>query len=152
MGVGILLVRGIGGERDAAGGLLAVAIASSIAAYTLVDKSGIRFAEPIVYLELAMAPTALGALLLVAALPSGRERLRAAVRPTPALAGLVSFAAYALVLAALQRAPASSVAAVRETSVLIVVALAARSLGERVSAARLVGAALVVSGVALIVL
>ena len=66
VGVGILLVRGIGGERDAAGGVLAVAIASSIAAYTLVDKSGIRFAEPIVYLELAMAPTALGALLLVA--------------------------------------------------------------------------------------
>jgi drug/metabolite transporter (DMT)-like permease len=64
----------------------------------------------------------------------------------------VSFAAYALVLAALQRAPAASVAAVRETSVVIVAVLAARTLGERVSRARLAGAALVVIGIALLVL
>jgi drug/metabolite transporter (DMT)-like permease len=152
VGVGILLVRGVGGEHDTVGGVLAVAIAASIAAYTLVDKSGIRYADPIVYLELAMAPTALGSLLLVAALPSGPRRLRAAVRLTPVVAGVVSFGAYVLVLAALERAPAASVAAVRETSVLIVAALAARTLGERVSGTRLVGAALVVSGVALIVL
>jgi drug/metabolite transporter (DMT)-like permease len=152
VGVGILLVRGVSGERDVAGGALAVAIAVSIAAYTLVDKSGIRYADPIVYLELAMVPTALGSLLIVAALPSGGGRLRVAVRPIPAIAGVVSFAAYVLVLAALERAPAASVAAVRETSVLIVAALAARALGERVSPARLVGAAVVVSGVALIVL
>jgi len=105
-----------------------------------------------VYLELGMAPVALGGLLLVAALPSGRERLRAAARPTPALAGVISFVAYVLVLAALRRAPAASVAAVRETSVLIVALLAAPMLGERVGPARVVGAVLVVLGVALIVL
>jgi drug/metabolite transporter (DMT)-like permease len=152
VGLGIVLVRGLGGERDAAGGLLAVAIASSIAGYTLVDKSGIQYANPITYLELGMLPTALGALLLVALLPAGRARLRTAVRPIPALAGIVAFAAYVLVLAALQRAPAASVAAVRETSVLIVAVLASRALDERVSRARLAGAALVVVGVALIVL
>jgi len=42
VGLGIVLVRGIGGERDVAGGVLAVAIASSIAAYTLVDKLSSR--------------------------------------------------------------------------------------------------------------
>lgn len=152
VGVGILLVRGVGGERDVVGGVLAVAIASAIAAYTLVDKTGVRYADPVVYLELAMAPTALAALGLVAVLPSGTRRLRAAVRPVPAVAGVVSFAAYVLVLAALQRAPAASVAAVRETSVVIVAALAARTLGERVSPARLAGAALVVIGIALLVL
>lgn len=152
VGIGILLVRGLGGERDFAGGALALAIAATIAAYTLVDKSGIQYASPIVYLELAMAPTALGALLLVAALPSGRTRLRAAARLTPAMAGIVSFVAYVLVLAALERAPAASVAAVRETSVLIVAALAAPMLGERVGPTRLVGAALVVGGIALLVL
>ena len=152
VGVGILLVRGNGGQRDVAGGVLAVAIAFAIAAYTLVDNSGIRYADPIVYLELAMAPTALGALLLVWLLPSGHERLRLAVRPVPAIAGVVSFAAYVLVLAALLRAAAASVAAVRETSVLIVAALAAPSLGERVGPARLGGAALVVVGIALLVL
>lgn len=152
VGGGILLVRGSGGERDVAGVVLALAIASAIAAYTLVDKHGIRYANPVVYLELAMAPTALGALLLVAALPSGGARLRAAARPTPAIAGIVSFVAYVLVLAALERAPAASVAAVRETSVLIVAALAAPMLGERVGPARLAGAALVVGGIALLVL
>jgi len=152
VGVGILLVRGLGGERDLAGGALAVAIASSIAAYTLVDKSGIRYASPIVYLELGLAATALGALLLVALLPSGRARLRAAFRATSAVAGVVSFIAYALVLAALERAPAASVAAVRETSVLFVAALAAPTLGERVRPARLAGAALVVGGISLLVL
>jgi len=152
VGVGIFLVHGVGGERDVVGGALAIAIASAIAAYTLVDKSGIRYADPVVYLELAMAPTALAALFLVAVLPSGTWRLRAAVRPVPAVAGVVSFAAYVLVLAALQRAPAASVAAVRETSVVIVAALAARTLGERVSPARLAGAALVVIGIALLVL
>lgn len=152
VGLGIVLVRGLGGERDLAGGVLAVAIASSIAGYTLVDKSGIRYANPITYLELGMLPTALGALVLVALLPSGRVRLRRAVRPIPAAAGVVSFAAYALVLAALERAPAASVAAVRETSVLIVAVLASRTLGEQVDRARFAGAALVVAGVALIVL
>ncbi|HEU4355382.1 MAG TPA: EamA family transporter, partial [Actinomycetota bacterium] len=96
--------------------------------------------------------TALASVLLVSLLPSGRNRLRAAVRPAPTLAGAISFGAYALVLAALRRAPAASVAAVRETSVLIVAALAARMLGEDVRPSRLVGAAAVVGGVALIVL
>jgi len=152
VGVGVFLVRGVGGERDLAGGALALAIAGTIAGYTLVDKSGIRYATPIVYLELGMAPVALGGLLIVAALPSGVARLRAAARPTPAFAGIISFAAYVLVLAALQRAPAASVAAVRETSVLIVAALAAPMLGERVGPARLAGAGLVVAGIALLVL
>lgn len=152
VGLGVFGVRGLGGKRDLAGGALALAIAATIAAYTLIDKSGIQYASPIVYLELAMAPTALGALLLVAALPSGRARLRAAARPTPAIAGIVSFVAYVLVLAALERAPAASVAAVRETSVLIVAALAAPMLGERVGPMRLAGAALVVGGIALLVL
>jgi len=67
-------------------------------------------------------------------------------------AGVVSFIAYALVLAALERAPAASVAAVRETSVLFVAALAAPTLGERVRPARLAGAALVVGGISLLVL
>ena len=152
VGLGIVLVRGIGRERDVAGGALAVAIASSIAAYTLVDKSGIRYANPITYLELGMLPTALGALALVSLLPSGRTRLRSAARPVPRWRASLSFAAYVLVLAALQRAPAASVAAVRETSVLIVALLAGRTLGERVSPGRVGGAVLVVVGVALIVL
>jgi drug/metabolite transporter (DMT)-like permease len=65
-------------------------------------------------------------------------------------AGLATFGAYVLVLAALSRAPAASVAAVRETSVVIATALAAPLLHERVGAARLGGAVLVVAGVVLL--
>ena len=64
--------------------------------------------------------------------------------------GLAAFAAYALVLAALERASAASVAAVRETSVVIAAALAAPILGERVGPVRLAGAVLVVLGIAFI--
>jgi len=60
------------------------------------------------------------------------------------------FGAYALVLAALQRASAASVAAVRETSVVIATALAAVVLKEKVRPPRLAGAILVVAGVALL--
>ena len=70
----------------------------------------------------------------------------------PALAGVLSFVAYALVLAALLLAPAASVAAVRETSVLIAALLAVPLAHERVGPGRIAGAALVVAGVALIAL
>lgn len=149
IGSGVLLVRGLGhGDRVGLG--FGLAIAATIAAYTLVDKRGIAYADPIVYLEVAMAPAAAGYLLLTLARSSGPSRVRAAARPAPVAAGIISFAAYALVLAALLRAPAASVAAVRETSVVIVAVLAAPMLGERVGALRLVGAALVVAGVALL--
>jgi drug/metabolite transporter (DMT)-like permease len=58
--------------------------------------------------------------------------------------------AYALTLAALRLASAASVAAVRESSVVIAVVLAAPVLHESVGARRVAGAALVVTGIALI--
>ena len=68
----------------------------------------------------------------------------------PVVAGITSFGAYVLVLAALARASAASVAAVRETSVVIATAAAAPLLRERVGRLRLFGAAVVVAGVALV--
>lgn len=138
---GVILVRGIrGGER--LGVLLGLLIAVQIAAYTLVDAEGIQHANPVPYLLLALVPTAVGA-----ALVCGRERLRREASPRAVLAGCGGFLAYVLVLAALQLAPAAPVAAVRETSVLFAVVLAAPFLGERVGARRLAGAALVVAGI-----
>ena len=49
---GVLLVRGVGGHARASDLALALAVAATIAAYTLVDKRGIEYASPIVYLEL----------------------------------------------------------------------------------------------------
>ena len=155
VGLGVLLVRGVGnGGADGrgAGAAYGVAIASCIAAYTLVDKHGIEHASPIVYLELGMVPATIGYVGFLLVTEHGTTRVRAAARPLPALAGVLSFVAYALVLAALLRASAAAVASVRETSVLIAALLAAPLAGERVGPARLGGAALVVTGVALIAL
>ena len=139
--VGVVLVRGLrGGDR--LGVVLGLLIAAQIAAYTLVDSEGIEHANPVPYLLLALFPAA-----VAAAAVSGRERLRAEWSTRAVLAGCGGFLAYVLVLAALRLAPAAPVAAVRETSVLFAVALAAPFLGERVTRARLAGAGLVVAGV-----
>src|SRR5438270_12126685 len=76
--------------------------------------------------------------------------LRAEVGWKSGGAGVGTFAAYACVLAALQLASAASVAAVRESGVLVATALAAICLHERVTPWRAGGAALVVAGVVLL--
>lgn len=151
--VGVLLVRGLRRSGTASGGSSGVrwglAIAATIAAYTLLDKHGIRYAAPITYLELSMVPATVGYAGAVLA-AKGRARLRAEVSAAAIAAGLASFGAYALVLAALARASAASVAAVRETSIVIATAVAAPLLRERVGPSRLVGAVLVAGGIALL--
>jgi uncharacterized membrane protein len=148
---GVLLVRGVGGHATLGDLALALAVGGCIAAYTLVDSRGIRYASPIVYQELSMIPAAAGFLLLTLR-RRGRGAVRSAVVPSSFAAGLATFGAYILVLAALARAPAASVAAVRESSVVIATVLAVPLLHERVRPARLVGAALVVVGVIVLAL
>jgi drug/metabolite transporter (DMT)-like permease len=151
VGAGIVLVRGLSGEADAVGLLLALAIGASIAGYTLVDEEGVEHAAVIPYFELVLVPVALAALALHAA--RGRmAQVRSELRWANAGASLFAFAAYAFVLAALTLASAPAVAAVRETSVLFAVGLGALVLHERVDRARALGAVVVVVGVALVAL
>jgi drug/metabolite transporter (DMT)-like permease len=144
---GVLLVRGV--ARGAEGIVAGLTIAVTIAAYTLVDKDGIRHASPIPYLELELLPPAVLAFAWLLA-RRGRSALRVGWR-APATA-IGSFGAYALVLAALRLASAPAVAAVRETGVVIAAVLAAAFLHERVTRVRLAGAAAVAGGVALVAL
>lgn len=122
--------------------LFGLAIGAVIAAYTLVDAEGVERADPVAYLALVIAPCA-----LVYPLVSGR---RPDLGARSALTAAATLGAYLLVLAALQRAPAAPVAAVRETSIVIATLLAAVFLHERLTPARLAGAALVAAGVAAI--
>ncbi len=147
--VGVVLVRGI--RRGAEGLLVALAIGCAIAAYTLVDKDGLQHAAAIPYLELVLAPVALVGVSLAAA-RRGADTLRAQLTASTVVAAVASFAAYALVLAALRLAPAPDVAAVRETSVVFAALLAGAFLRERVGWMRLSGALAVAAGVALIAL
>lgn len=150
VGLGVLAIRGL--DRGAAAGGIAfgLAIAVVIASYTLVDARGLEHAAPIAYLELSMIAPALLYAAWVARLRGGAAAMRSELNLSSVVAGIATFSAYALVLAALERASAASVAAVRETSVVIATLLAALVLKERVTPVRLTGAVLVAGGVAVL--
>ena len=152
VGVGVILVRGLGGPHDRLGLALGVSIAAVIAAYTLVDKQGIRYADPIVYLELGMAPAALAYAATIAALHRGTTRIRAAAGPVRSRRDCSPSPRTRSSSPRSRWRPAAAVAAVRETSVLIATALAWLVLHERVGRVRAAGAVLVVAGVALLAL
>jgi drug/metabolite transporter (DMT)-like permease len=138
---GVLLVRGLRrGAWDET--LLALAVGACIAGYTLVDKEGLKHADPLPYLELVLVVPALAYAGWI-----GRARLRAAFDWHAALAGLGMFGAYALTLAALRLAAAAPVAAVRETSIVIATLLGALVLHETVGRTRMLGSAVIVAGV-----
>jgi drug/metabolite transporter (DMT)-like permease len=148
---GIVMVRGLrttGPPRDL---ILALAVGLCIAGYTLVDQHGIRHAAPISYLEVVFLVTA-AVYVLIAWRTRGARALRAAITPSALVAGAGFFGSYALVLAALRLAPAASVAAVRETSVLMAAVFLAVRGRERITPERLAGSAAVVAGIALITL
>lgn len=150
---GITLVRGVT-PRQTGNILMALAIGVTIAAYTLFDKAGLRHAEPLTYLVLVVLPSAIAYPLWVAR-RKGRAALRAEAGPAALVAGLAMFGAFALALAALQRAPdefVPAVQALRETSVVIAVVAGAVFLRETVGGMRLAGAVLVVAGVAALAL
>ena len=143
---GVLLVRGARRGPGVPYGLL---IACTIAGYTLVDKSGVRHAGAIPYLELEML---VPAVLYATAVARGKGigALRNAWGWQSVVAGIASFGAYGLVLLALQRAPAAPVAAVRETSVVIAALLARRLLHEAVGLPRIAGSVAVAGGIVLL--
>ena len=149
VGTGVLLVRGVRGPVDRAGVVLSLAIGATIAGYTLVDKEGIEHASAIPYLVLVLVPVAVVAVLWHGV--TGRlASVRAEIGSATVAAGAASFLAYALALAALSLAPAAAVAAVRETSIVIAVALGLVVLREPVGWPRAVGATVVVVGVGLV--
>ena len=137
---GVLFVRGLRSGAEGIGiGLL---IGVTIAAYTLVDKQGLKHAAPIAYLEVVLLPIALYGVV--------RGGTRSQLSLPTVVAALGSFGAYVLFLFALRLTAAPGVAAVRETSVVIGAALAAVFLKERVTWVRFAGAAAVAAGVALL--
>lgn len=144
--LGIVLVRGGGRPSGRLEVGLTVAIAACTAGYTLIDKAGLRYAEPLPYFWLVTALTS-GGYVAALLISRGSRALQGSLRPSAVLAGLAMFAAYSFALAALQIAPAAPVAAVRETSVVIATALGALVLHERVDGGRIAGALLVVLGV-----
>lgn len=133
-------------------------------AYSLIDKaamaafpaSGWSAAVPASLFYFVLLSLAYGALFAPLVLwRRGRAAVRAAAGSSlraATLASLVSLGSYTLILEALATAKVSYVVAMRQTSVLFALALAAWWLRERPSAERVLGAVATVAGVALIAL
>ena len=149
---GVLLARGFDGRASGRESGYALACAACIAGYTLTDSYGLDHAAPVPYLECVLVPTVLGYAGVLAWRRGGTRAIRAAGTPRIGVAALCIFGAYALVLAALERAPAAPVAALRKTSVVFATAFAALMLGEPAGGRRVAGAVVVVAGITVLAL
>ena len=149
--LGIVLVRGVRTKHRPRDLAMALAIGACIAAYTLVDKHGVAHANPLAYLQVVFSIAAI-AYFAGAWRARGPAAIRAAVTPSSLVAGAGFFGSYALTLAALRLAPAASVAAVRESSVVIAATALIVTGREPAAPGRFAGSALVAAGVALIAL
>jgi drug/metabolite transporter (DMT)-like permease len=135
---------------------LAAAVATGvlIAGYTVVDGTGVRHAGTVTgYVGWGFAVQALP-LPLVAFAVRGRSLLPR-LRPVwgrGVLGGVISLAAYGLVVWAQDTAPGNlpAIAALRETSILLAAAIGAVLFRERFGRGRAVAAAAVVAGIAIL--
>ncbi|HEV7658179.1 MAG TPA: DMT family transporter [Mycobacteriales bacterium] len=130
----------------------AVLTGVAIAAYTTLDGLGVRSADTVAgytgWLFLLQGPV-----LPLAAVAVRRGRLWPQVRPhLPAglAAGLLSLAAYALVLWAQTRGALAPIAALRESSVIVGAVIGTVVFGERFGRWRIAATVLVAAGVILV--
>lgn len=120
-------------------------------AYSAIDKAGVRYVDPVVYLGLTFGA---GAALQGALLRPwrGAEHRCLAGWGRLLASALACGGGYLMVLVALRGAPVSYVVPLRSVSVLLSVAAGVRVLREQRRWSRVVAAALVVAGVAAIAL
>lgn len=129
------------------GTAFALANAAVIASYTLVDGAGVRASgAPVAYsmwLFVLATPLVAWALLtrFRAVVAYGRDNLWRGL-----MGGIGNLGSYGIALWAMTRAPVAVVAALRETSILFGLAIAALVLGERIGPVRIIAAGLIVLG------
>ena len=119
-----------------------------IGVYSTLDKVGVQFISPLLYIYVILCVT-----WLVLTPLQRSETLRAEWRANKwrtMWAGVSVMGAYTLVLLAMQRSPVSYVGSVREMSVVLTAWLGARFLGEGKTGLRVTASALVVVGIVLI--
>lgn len=131
--------------------LWALCTGMTIAAYSLVDKLGVGAVEPPVYIYLMLV----GAWLLLSpyVLAKEREWMKEEWRINKGAILIVGFLApftYMMILFAMQLAKVSYVVAVREISIVFSAIYGIAWLGEKHARQKLIGAALIASGVVFI--
>ena len=123
-----------------------------IAMYTLIDKQGVAYINPFLYLYLMTCGVAVGMMPYIMrnhGISAVVSEWRAGYRPVIA-ASLLLFLAYGLVLTAMRIADVSYVAPAREVGLLFALVLGAVVLKEVVTPGRVAGAGLIVAGLVLI--
>ena len=129
----------------------AVLTGLTIAAYTVTDGIGVRHAHDswayTALLFVLMGPPVLVAAAIRRPLTAWRDG--ASIR-RGTVAGLLSTAAYGIVLFAQTRAPLAEVAAIRETSVVFAALIGVAVLGEDFGRRRVVAAVVIAAGIVLI--
>ncbi|WP_304107382.1 DMT family transporter [Mycolicibacterium bacteremicum] len=152
--VGLIALVFIGGRprrRDSPALTAAVLTGLTIAAYTVVDGLGVQQAPLAAYIGwmfLLQGPP-----LVLLAVIRRRGRLRPAVRDAAAAGvtgGVISLAAYSIVLWAQTGGALAPIAALRETSIIFGALIGSVFLGERLGTRRAIASAAVLAGVVLI--
>ena len=122
------------------------------ATYTTVDKIGIEFVQPLVYIYLVLVVTA----VIYTPIVLVRRRTRASAAPgwrSVLIAAVTMPLAYALVLTAMRLGmPASYAGSLREMSVIVAAAIGVGFFGETITPLRVAGACSIAAGIALIAL
>jgi drug/metabolite transporter (DMT)-like permease len=148
-GLALLLEAGRASLRRAPAVGFALATGVLIAAYTVVDGLGVRRAGSVLgYIAWLFLLHGLPIPLFALAFrrPGLAGRLRAGLR-VGVVAGVLSLAAYALVLWAQRHGALAVVAALRETSVLVAALIGTLVFGEGFGRRRMVAAGLLVAGI-----
>lgn len=148
--VGMTLLA-VGAPRPQVG--TALFVAATIGSYTVVDSHAAREYGGISYVFAAFAM--IGLLLTVVGVVGGHTGALLGVGADAwrrsGLAAVMSLTTYGLVLVAVRSAPVGFVAALRESSVLIAALIGWRLLGEQRGRIRLVAAAVIVTGLVVLI-
>lgn len=153
LGIWVVSLMGQRGLRlDGLTLFFAIGTSVFVAAYTIVDGMGGRASgAPLSYAAMVFVFDAVFLSITAFAMRGpGIVRQVAPYWKTGLLGALLAAGAYGIAIWAMTKAPIASVAALRETSILVVMLLSMRVLNETVTLSRLAGAVLIVIGAGLI--
>ena len=125
-----------------------------ITSYTLVDKRGVEYVQPFLYMYLGTIGAAIGQapyILVNYRLAQVKQEWRTNFWPI-VVAGLLVFVAYGMVLTAFSLSRVSYIAPAREVGIVIGVLMGVFILKEQFGGGRLLGSAVIVLGLILIAL
>ncbi len=150
--VGLAFARGIPGRAQLPALGAALGTGVTIAAYTVADGAGVRHAGTVggyvAWLFVLQGPV----LALIAWARRGRSLLAGAGPAVPfgLLGGVLSLTAYGLVVWAQSRGNLATIAALRETSIVIAALIATVVFRERLGRLRMAASAAVLAGIAVL--